>query len=135
MRMHLVHDPGHRALHRAARVIIVAGGLFAIGLEVVGNSQVAIYGLFGGFAMLGFGDFGGAPWVRSRTYLTVTAVGAALIVVGTAVSQTWWLAALVVGGGAARRAVVARPRHHRSRPGGRPAAAVRPGGRGPAHRP
>lgn len=92
----LIHDPGRRALHRAVRVIIVAGSVFAVGLEVIGNDQFAVYGFFGAFALLGFGDFGGTPAERTRSYLSVTAIGASLIVVGTAVSATWWLAALVM---------------------------------------
>lgn len=72
----LIHDPGHGALHRAARVIIVSGGLFVFGREVLDNDQFAVFGLFGGFAMLGFGDFGGAAWARIRSYLSVTLIGA-----------------------------------------------------------
>jgi uncharacterized membrane protein YccC len=91
-----VHDPGHQALHRAVRVVLVAGGLFAFGLEVLGNEEVALFAMFGGFAMLGFADFGGPPATRARAYLALAAAGAVLVALGTAVSETWWLAALVM---------------------------------------
>jgi uncharacterized membrane protein YccC len=90
------HDPGHQALHRAVRVVLVSGGLFAFGLEVLGDDEIALFAMFGGFAMLGFADFGGPPASRARAYLALAAAGAVLVALGTAVSETWWLAALVM---------------------------------------
>jgi uncharacterized membrane protein YccC len=89
-------DPGHLALQKGIRVAIVAPLTFAFFLEVVGSSEAALFGAFGAFAFLGFADFGGAPWPRARAYLTLTAVGAGLVALGTLVSGELWVAAAVM---------------------------------------
>jgi uncharacterized membrane protein YccC len=92
-------DPGLASLRRAGRVAIVAPLTFAWYLEVVDAPTAALFGAFGSFAMLGFADFGGAPWPRTRAYLALTVLGAALALAGTALNPfpiPAALAALVV---------------------------------------
>jgi uncharacterized membrane protein YccC len=88
-------DPGHAALRRAGRVALVASGVFAWYLEVVDVPTAALFGAFAAFALLGFADFGGAAWPRSRAYLLLTFAGAALVLVGT-VLNPYPVAAAVV---------------------------------------
>lgn len=90
-----MRDPGLQSLRRAARVAIVVPVVFAIFLEGFDNSVAALFAGFGSFALLGFADFGGPPRQRGGAYLTLTAVGAALVVVGTLVCNEPVLAAVV----------------------------------------
>jgi uncharacterized membrane protein YccC len=88
-----ISDPGWFALKSAVRVAIVLPCVFAIGHEVIGDWQVALFASFGTFAMLVFVDFGG-PWrARLSAYLTLAAAGAPLIAAGTLCSDDPWLAA------------------------------------------
>jgi uncharacterized membrane protein YccC len=89
-------DPAHQALRRASRVAVVTTAMMVLGLAVLDAPTFATFGLFGAFALLGFADFQGTPLNRSRAYLTVTAVGALLIIVGTVVSTHLAAAVAVV---------------------------------------
>jgi uncharacterized membrane protein YccC len=90
-----MHDPGLQSLRRAARVALVVPVLFAVFLNVVDNSVAALFASFGSFAFLGFADFGGPPRRRSEAYLVLVAVGAALVVLGTLVSNEALIAAVL----------------------------------------
>jgi uncharacterized membrane protein YccC len=88
-------DPGFAALRRATRAAIVIPLALAFALFVLHNPQATIYIVFGCFALLVFGDFGGSRRLRAATYLSVTLVGFVLVVLGTLASFIPWVAALV----------------------------------------
>lgn len=90
-----MHDPGLQSLRRAARVALVVPVIFAIFLNGLDNSVAALFAGFGSFALLGFADFGGAPRQRGGAYLTLTGVGAVLVLIGTLVSNEPIVAALI----------------------------------------
>lgn len=88
-------DPGFAALRRAARAAIVIPLAFALGTFVLHLGQNVIFIVFGCFALLVITDFGGLRPARARAYLIATAVGAALVALGTFVSLTIAAAAAV----------------------------------------
>ena len=90
-----VRDPDWYALHRAIRAGIVVPAVFAIGAQLVGDSQVATFAAFGCFAQLLLVDFPGNATGRLAGYLLLALAGVVLITVGTLVSRPEWLA--VVG--------------------------------------
>lgn len=96
-----VSDPGHRALHAAVRTAIISPVALAIGEFVVDNGDVALFAIFATFAHLLFSEFAGPPRVQVAAGAVLVLVGAALITIGTLVSET---SALVA---AAAMAVVA----------------------------
>jgi uncharacterized membrane protein YccC len=69
--------------------------LFALFLYVFDNEEAALFASFGAFAFLGFADFGGPPRHRTNAYLALTFVGAALVAVGTVISNEAVVAGLV----------------------------------------
>ena len=83
------------ALRRAGRAAIVMPGLFAIGIEVIGNPTVAAFAAFGSFSMLLLASFGGPMRDRIRAHLALALCGAAFVTVGTLASTVDWLAAIV----------------------------------------
>ena len=83
------------ALRRAGRAAIVMPGLFAIAIEIIANPEIAAFAAFGSFSMLLLASFGGPMADRLRAQAMLALVGAAFVVVGTAVSTVDWLAALV----------------------------------------
>ncbi len=85
-------DPGLQSLRRAGRVAIVATGMFVLGLEVLDEPVLGFFGLFAAFSLLAFADFGGPPRSRALAYLSLTAIGAALVAVGTTVQSVTALA-------------------------------------------
>jgi uncharacterized membrane protein YccC len=87
-------DPGYAALRRATRAAIVIPLALAFALFVLRNPQATIYIVFGCFALLVFGDFGGPRQLRAAAYLGVTLVGFVLIPFGTLASFSPWVAAL-----------------------------------------
>lgn len=90
-----MRDPGLQSFRRGARVAIVVPVVFAFFLNGVENPVAALFAGFGSFALLGFADFGGSPRQRGGAYLTLTAVGAVLVLVGTLVSNEPIVAALI----------------------------------------
>jgi hypothetical protein len=90
-----MHDPGLQSLRRGARVALVVPVAFAFFLNGIDNPIAALFAGFGSFALLGFADFGGPPRARSGAYLTLTAVGALLVVIGTLVSNEPVVGALI----------------------------------------
>jgi hypothetical protein len=88
-------DGGLLVLRRAGRTAIVMPALFAVGVKVIGNPQVAAFAAFGSFASLLLASFSGSMADRLRSQLAFALAGAVFVVLGTAVSSVDWLAALV----------------------------------------
>jgi uncharacterized membrane protein YccC len=80
---------------RAARATVVVPGLFALCLKVIGDPQMTLFAVFGGFAALIMAAFGGTRRDKAAAYLSLAVVGSIALVIGTLVSNTTWLAALV----------------------------------------
>jgi fusaric acid resistance family protein len=80
---------------RAARATVVVPGLFAICLKVIGDEQMTLFAVFGGFGGLIFSSFGGTRRDKAVAYLSLAVVGSVALIIGTLVSTTIWLAALV----------------------------------------
>ena len=89
-------DPGLFALKAALRAAIVMPFAFALSLAVLDIKPMALFAAFGSMALLVFVDFGGPRRARLRAYLVLSAVGAALIVVGTLCSQSTGLATVAM---------------------------------------
>ncbi|HTT00148.1 MAG TPA: hypothetical protein VMI33_26400, partial [Streptosporangiaceae bacterium] len=83
------------AAMRALRATIVVPSLFALTFEVIGDPQLALFAVFGGFATLVLASFGGTRRDKAIAHLGLALAGSILLVIGTAVSGTAWLAALV----------------------------------------
>jgi uncharacterized membrane protein YccC len=88
------HDPGLAALRRAGRSAIVMPALFALGVKVIGNAQVATFAAFGSLSLLLFVGFSGPMRERLQAQLALSLTGAAFVCVGTLASRTAWLAAV-----------------------------------------
>ena len=80
---------------RAVRATLVVPSLFALTDKVIGNPQVVLFAVFGGFASLVLAAFGGTRRDKAIAHLGLAIVGSAALAIGTAVSGTTWLAALV----------------------------------------
>jgi uncharacterized membrane protein YccC len=80
---------------RAVRATVVVPGLFALTDKVIGNPQMVLFAVFGGFASLVLASFGGGRRDKAIAHLGLAVVGSAALAIGTAVSGTTWLAALV----------------------------------------
>ena len=80
---------------RAGRATIVVPGLFAVCLKVIGDPQMTLFAVFGGFAACIMAAFGGTRRDKAVAYLGLAAVGSVALVIGTLVANTTWLAALV----------------------------------------
>ncbi|HEY7144581.1 MAG TPA: FUSC family protein, partial [Streptosporangiaceae bacterium] len=93
MRLPRTSDAGLASLRSAARAAIVMPAVFAIGSQLIGQPQTAIFAPFGAFAMLVLADFSGPPRSRFTAYLTLGLTGAVLVVLGTLCSRDPWLAA------------------------------------------
>ncbi len=83
------------AAMRAVRATLVVPSLFALTYEVIGNPQMVLFAVFGGFASLVLASFGGTRRDKAVAHLGLAVVGSAALAIGTAVSGTTWLAALV----------------------------------------
>jgi uncharacterized membrane protein YccC len=90
-----ISDPGRFALKNAVRAAIVVPAAFAIGLEVFGLPQMALFAAFGSIGMLVFVDFGGTRVERFLAYLGTLLVCVPMIALGTLCSHTTWLAVVV----------------------------------------
>ncbi|CAG7620571.1 FUSC family protein [Actinacidiphila bryophytorum] len=93
-------DPALAATRRAARGAIVMPALFALCSQVIGSPAMASFAAFGAFSMLLLVDFNGPAVQRLRAHAALAVAWAALICLGTAVSQVTWLgvATMVVVG-------------------------------------
>ncbi len=92
-----VADPGLFALKAAARTAIVVPVALAIGLVAIGDDQVGLFAAFGSFAFLVFADFGGPTKLRLGGYLGLAVAGAALIALGTLLSEHTALGTVAMG--------------------------------------
>ena len=87
------------AAYRALRSVVVIPPLFAIVTQVIHNSQIPLFAIFGSFAALVIVDFVGSRREKLIAYLVFGVAGTAMIAIGTAVSSSAALAspiALVV---------------------------------------
>ena len=80
---------------RAARATVVVPALFAVSLKVIGDPQMTLFAVFGGFAALILAAFGGSRRDKAIAYLGLALVGSVALTIGTLVSSTAWLAAVV----------------------------------------
>jgi uncharacterized membrane protein YccC len=80
---------------RALRATIVIPSLFALTFKVIGDPQMALFAVFGGFATLVLASFGGNRRDKAIAHLGLAVTGSVLLTIGTAVSGTAWLAAVV----------------------------------------
>jgi len=83
------------AAMRAVRATLVVPGLFALTYKVIGNPQMVLFAVFGGFASLVMAAFGGTRRDKLIAHLGLAVTGSVVLSVGTAVSGITWLAALV----------------------------------------
>ena len=83
------------AAMRAVRATLVVPGLFALTYKVIGNPQMVLFAVFGGFASLVMAAFGGTRRDKLIAHLGLAVAGSAVLSIGTAVSGITWLAALV----------------------------------------
>jgi uncharacterized membrane protein YccC len=90
-------DRGFGALRRAARTAIVTPALFAIGMEWIGNADVATFAAFGSFAMLLLVDFSGPLRERLQAQVALALVGGGFVCLGTLASRAPWLATVTMG--------------------------------------
>jgi uncharacterized membrane protein YccC len=68
--------------------------VFGFADGVIGNADTTLFAAFGSVALLVLTDFAGPPRSRLTAYVSLTLVGAVLIVLGTLCSQEAWLAVL-----------------------------------------
>jgi uncharacterized membrane protein YccC len=87
-------DQGLNALRRATRTAIVMPTVFAIGSVVLDNPTLATFAAFGAFAQLLLVGFSGSARDRMQSQLALAACGAALVCLGTLLSQWAWAACL-----------------------------------------
>jgi uncharacterized membrane protein YccC len=83
------------AAMRAARAAIVIPSLLALAYKVIGDPQVALFAVFGGFATLLIASFGGTRRDKLAAHLGLALTGSVALIIGTLVSGTTWLAVLV----------------------------------------
>jgi len=91
-----ISDPGRFALKNAVRAAIVVPAAFAVGLEVFGLPQMALFAAFGAVGFLIFVDFGGTRAVRFAAYVALLAAGTLTISLGTLCSHATWLAVVAM---------------------------------------
>jgi uncharacterized membrane protein YccC len=80
---------------RALRATLVVPALFALTFKVIGDLQMALFAVFGGFATLVMASFGGSRKDRILAHLGLALTGSVALTIGTAVSGTTVLAAVV----------------------------------------
>ena len=80
------------AAFRAVRALLVIPSLFAIGTQVLDNSQLALFATFGGFAAVIMSNFGGTRRDKLIAHLALAVAGTALIPIGTAINSSAALA-------------------------------------------
>ena len=79
-------DPDLLVVKRSVRAAIVMPAIFAIAHTYFSSPQVGLFAAFGSFSLLLLVEFTGPVRTRVASYLSMFAVSAALIAVGTAVS-------------------------------------------------
>ena len=83
------------AAMRAVRATIVIPILFAITYKVIGDAQMTLFAVFGGFATLVVTSFGGTRRDKLIAHAGLAAAGTVAIIIGTLASGSAWLAAIV----------------------------------------
>jgi uncharacterized membrane protein YccC len=83
------------AAMRAVRATIVIPLIFALTFKVIGNAQMTLFAVFGGFAQLVTVTFGGSRRDKAVAHLGLAAAGTLAVIIGTLASGSAWLAALV----------------------------------------
>jgi uncharacterized membrane protein YccC len=83
------------AAMRAVRATIVIPLIFALTFKVIGDAQMTLFAVFGGFAQLVTVTFGGTRRDKAVAHLGLAAASTLAVVIGTLASGTAWLAALV----------------------------------------
>ena len=83
------------AAMRAVRATLVVPVVFVICLKVIGNPQMTLFAVFGGFASLLLASFGGSRRDKAVAHLGLAVVGSLALIIGTVVSGNTWLAAVV----------------------------------------
>jgi uncharacterized membrane protein YccC len=83
------------AVLRALRAVLVIPAVFALTYDGLGNSQIALFAAFGGFAHLTVASFGGSRRDKFTAHLGLALTGSITLSIGTAVSGIEWLAVLV----------------------------------------
>src|SRR5919197_1594722 len=89
-------DPGLAALRRAARAALVASSAFAVAQLALRNTQFTTFVVYGCFALLVLGNFGGRRRPRAAAYVGATLVGALLVALGMLATPLPWAAALAM---------------------------------------
>lgn len=81
-----------------ARATIVIPSLLALAYKVIGDPQVALFAVFGGFATLLIASFGGTRRDKLAAHLVLALTGSVALIIGTLVSRLegWWLASAAV---------------------------------------
>jgi uncharacterized membrane protein YccC len=79
---------------RAIRATVVVPGLFALTFKVIGDSQMAVFAVFGAFGALVMTSFGGSRRHKAAGHLWLAIAGSAALTIGTVVSDSAWLATL-----------------------------------------
>lgn len=87
-------DPRWLVVKRALRSAAVAAVTLAVARAITSDNQVAIFASFGAIAYVLFLDLGGPLLSRGQSLITIAAVGAVLVALGTLCSQN--VAAAVV---------------------------------------
>ena len=90
-------DPELLVAKRSLRAAIVMPGIFAIAHVYFSSAQVALFASFGSFALLLLVEFTGPVPTRVVSYLSLFAVGAVFITIGTAVSTNKVAAIITMG--------------------------------------
>jgi uncharacterized membrane protein YccC len=80
---------------RALRATIVIPALLALTYKVIGDAQMTLFAVFGGFATLTVAQFGGTRPAKAVAHAGLALAGSLLIIIGTLVSASSWLAAIV----------------------------------------
>ncbi len=80
---------------RALRATIVIPALLALTYKVIGDAQMTLFAVFGGFATLVVAQFGGTRRDKAIAHLGLALAGSLLLIIGTLVSASAWLAAIV----------------------------------------
>lgn len=96
-RLTAVKDPGKRALRRGTRVAIVVPLTLAVLLQLPWVSKGALMGAFASMALLIFSDYGGPLKQRFIAYLSTTAAGVPLVIIGAYAGQYRWASVLTMG--------------------------------------
>ncbi len=80
---------------RALRACLVVPSLFALTFKVIGNEQMTVFAVFGGFGALVMSSFDGTRRDKAIAHLGLALAGSLALIIGTLVSGSTWLAGLV----------------------------------------